>query len=137
MSNAICLPGYKNDFNANYTFDKGEFDALETLDNDTNSLGQLTMVTGDVINATHLEYEVKLLLNRKLCQGDSGTGFLSTCNGTKTHKCLYGVLSHSTRSTDGVKRPCGHSVVVARIVHRLVMQFIVSTLEQIENKCAK
>lgn len=137
MSNVICLPGYKHPLNQRYTVARGEFDALETLENSTNTLGNLTMVPGRVLqNSTNpLEYEVQLLSAAQLCKGDSGSGFFGTCDGKGKQKCLYGVLSHSVGSSDGAI-PCAHRVIVARTTHRLVRQFILETMDKIENKCS-
>lgn len=135
MSNVICLPGYKYPLNSGYTVSRGEFDALETLENNINMLGNLTMVPGRVVeqNTTTLEYQVQLLSGAQLCRGDSGSGFIGTCDGKGKQKCLYGVLSHTFGSTD---KTCGHSVVVARTTQKIVQQFILETLDRIENKCS-
>lgn len=136
MSDAICLPGYKNRFSPDLDISRGEFHALLTLDSDTSTVGNLTRVQGVVIKETVPEYEVNLTSNGKLCRGDSGSGFLSGCKRNGKEKCLYGVLSHSIRSTDGHEKACGHTVVVSRLSHKFVNQFILKTLDKVENKCA-
>lgn len=136
MSDAICLPGYKNRFSPDLDISRGEFHALLTLDSDTSTVGNLSMVQGVVIKETDSVYQVNLTSNDKLCRGDSGSGFLSNCNQNGTEKCLYGVLSHSIRSTDGHEKACGHTVVVSRLSHKFVNQFILKTLDKVENKCA-
>lgn len=134
MSNAICLPGYKNTFRQDYTVFRGEIDALLTLNNDANTVGNLTIVRGAVIERTPLEYKVALLSGSQLCQGDAGSGFIAMCEESRDDQCLYGVLSRAVRMSDGAI-PCSGSVVVARTTHSLVQQFILGTLDQIENKC--
>lgn len=135
MAFAICLPGYNIEIPTNFSLGIGEFNSLETQENDT--VGSLLKGTVEVNQTltTELEYHVNLKAGGKFCKGDSGSGFIAFCPGSNLVNCLYGVLSHTSGTSDG-KKACGSKVAVARTTHLLVNDEITKFISEIEHRCS-
>lgn len=135
MSIAICLPGYSIEIPNHFPLLMGEFNSLETQDNKTY-LGRLLQAHVEVnqTKKSSLEYQVQLKSGGQFCKGDSGSGFIAFCPGSRSVKCLYGVLSRTLGTSDS-DQACGSQVVVAATTHLTVNDLIRGFMSQIEGKC--